>query len=135
MKNTGIWIDKRKAIVITIENDKEQMHTITSNIEDYNIKGGSGTKFKGGPQDVVQDSKYLEREKHQFKAYFNDIVPYFESADAVIIFGPAQAGAKLNKELLENYTNLHSKVKSVITTDKMTDNQLKAFVRAHFESA
>ena len=70
MKNIGIWLDKDKAHVVTLEKGNEQMNTVMSNMEHFNIHGGSGTRLKGGPQDVVQDSKLLEREKQQHKAYF-----------------------------------------------------------------
>ncbi|MDC9722579.1 MAG: hypothetical protein PSN34_07375 [Urechidicola sp.] len=75
MIKKGIWLDKNKALIIKVDDDESYLlATIQSNIDHYNIKGGSGTKFKGGPQDVVQDSKFLERENHQFKMFFREIV-------------------------------------------------------------
>lgn len=134
MKKIGIWIDKREAKIISSENGIEHLETINSDIEDYNPRGGSGTKFKGGPQDVVQDSKYLQREKHQFSEFFKTIVPSLEDSNAVVIFGPAQAGEKLYKELQEKYPQLFSKVKSLEKADNMTDNQLKAWVRDYYSN-
>lgn len=132
MKNLGIWLDKKNARIISLENEKEVMDTIVSEVEDYRIHGGSGTKFKGGPQDVVQDSKYLEREKHQLKAYFKEITSKMKDAKAIVIFGPAQTKEKFRKELQENYKELNVKVKAVKSADSMTDNQMKAFVRDFF---
>lgn len=129
MKQIGIWIDRREAKIVSFENENEQIKTILSDIEDFNPQGGSGTKLKGGPQDVVQDSKYLEREKHQFAAFFKSLVPYLEDANVVVIFGPAQSGQKLHKELQKKYPHLYSKIRSVEKADNMTDNQLKAWVR------
>jgi len=127
-KKIGIWLDKEKAHIITLENEKAILKTVLSTIESYNIGGGSGTKFKGGPQDVVQDSRYLEREKHQFKAYFKEIVSQLKNANAIVIFGPAEANNKFKKELTENYKNISEKVKAVKKADSMTQNQLKAWV-------
>ena len=134
MKNTGIWLDKDKALITTIENGIETLKTITSNIEHYRIKGGSGTRFKGGPQDVVQDSKYLEREKHQFREYFKNIVSAIKETDALVIFGPAETNEKFSKELQENYKSLSTKVKDVKKADSMTENQVKAWVKNFFLS-
>ncbi|WP_299215172.1 hypothetical protein [uncultured Aquimarina sp.] len=134
MKNIGIWMDKEKAFIIDIKENDEDMTTIFSEIEDYRIHGGSGTRFKGGPQDVVQDSKYLEREKHQFKAYFKKIIPYIENADSIVIYGPAEAGEKFNKELEENYKEIGKKVKAVLKADSMTENQTKALIRDYFKN-
>ncbi|WP_298895282.1 hypothetical protein [uncultured Psychroserpens sp.] len=134
MKHTGIWLDKDKALIITIEKEQETLQTIPSNIEHYRIHGGSGTRFKGGPQDVVQDSKYLEREKHQLKQYFKTIVEEIKDTDALVIFGPAGTNEKLNEELQKNYKSLSTKIKGVQKADSMTDNQVKAWVRHFFKS-
>ena len=132
MKNTGIWLDKEKALIVTLENENETFTTIKSQIEDYRAVGGSGTKFKGGPQDVIQDSKFLEREKHQFKAYFKNIVAEIKDPDALVIFGPAETSEKFKKEIHKNYNHLNSKVKGVKKVDSMTNNQVKAWVKYFF---
>jgi hypothetical protein len=84
---------------------------------------------------VVQDSKYLEREGHQFTEFFKEIVNYIAGADEIVIFGPADAGRKFDVELSEKYPKIHGKVRSVEKADSMTDNQLKAWVREYFGSA
>jgi stalled ribosome rescue protein Dom34 len=132
MKKTGIWIDKKKAVVITIDKNEEEVHEVYSEIDDFHVKGGSGTRFKGGPQDVVHDSKYLAHEKKQLKEYFKELVPFVERSDKVVIFGPAQAGKKLAKEISERYTSLTRKIRGVEKADNMTPNQLKAWVRDYF---
>lgn len=134
MKNIGIWLDKEKAFIITLENGKESFNEIISKIENYRIHGGSGTRLKGGPQDVVQDSKYLEREKHQFKRYFNEIISSIKDANALVIFGPAGINNRLKKELEEFYKDINQKVVAVEKADSMTQNQTKALVRDYFNS-
>lgn len=134
MKNTGIWLDKNKALIVNIENDVETLKRITSNIEHFNVQGGSGTRFKGGPQDVVQDSKYFKREKHQLKDYFKNIALELKDTDALVIFGPAETNEKFGKELQDNYSEINTKIKGIKKTDSMTDNQVKAWVRDFFTS-
>ena len=134
MRNIGIWLDKEKAYIVTVENGNETVNTVRSEVENYRIHGGSGTRFKGGPQDVVQDSRYLEREKHQLKAYFKEIAYEIKNADACVIFGPAETKDKLNKELQEKYKNISIKVQGVSVADSMTDNQIKAWVRDFFKT-
>ncbi|TXE16717.1 hypothetical protein ES692_11700 [Psychroserpens burtonensis] len=134
MKKTGIWLDKDKALIVTIENDKETLQTVSSNIEHYNIRGGSGTRQKGGPQDVVQDSKYLEREKQQLKLYFKNIIAKISDSDALVLFGPAGTNKKFSEELHQNHTLLSTKIKGTRKTDSMTDNQVKAWVKDFFVS-
>lgn len=133
MNYTGIWIDKDKAHIVSIDNGKEHFSTLFSDIEHYSAKGGTGQRFKSGPQDVINDSKFLEREKHQLRAYFKTLVGIIKEADEIVIFGPADTNQKFNKELENNYASMASKVKGVRKTDSMTDNQLRAWVRDFFE--
>ena len=133
MKHAGIWIDKDKAHIVTIDNGKENFSTIQSEIEHFKAKGGSGQRFKSGPQDVIKDSTFLEREKQQFKQYFKNITNAIKDTDALVIFGPALTGQKFKKELSEGYKNLDTKVKDVVKTDSMTNNQVIAWVRDYFK--
>lgn len=134
MKNTGIWLDKDKALIVTIENGVETLHTIVSNVESYRPRGGSGTRFKGGPQDVVQDSKYLAREKQQLKQYYKSLAIEIKDTDALVIFGPAESNEKFSEELHKNYKPLSTKIKGVKKADSMTENQVKSWVRDFFKS-
>ena len=133
MKKVGIWLDKVKAYVITLHNHSEKLTMIYSEIKPYHIVGGSGTRLKGGPQDVVQDSKYLEREKHDFNNYFKKIIENLKDADAIVIFGPAEAGEKLNKKLQQEYKPIANKITAVKKADSMTLNQTKALIKGYFK--
>ena len=82
---------------------------------------------------MVQDSKYLEREKHQLKLFFKELATTINDADVIVIFGPGDTNAKFFRELNENYKTLALKVKSVKKADSMTENQLKAMVADFFD--
>ena len=135
MKKVGVWLDKNVAHVVTLKNNTASLHSISSNIEHYRPHGGSGTRLKGGPQDVVQDSKYLEREKHQLKQYFKNIISEIKDTDAMVIFGPAETKEKFNKEMQTNYYRLSTKIKGLKKADSMTNNQVIAWVKRFFKSS
>lgn len=132
-KVTGIWIDKRTAKMLTLSADTENFQTINSSIEEYRPKGGSGTRLKGGPQDVVQDSKYTERQKQQQKRFFKSIIEVIQDSDSIVIFGPAEMGKKLYSDISESNPTLHKKISEVAPADSMTDNQVKAWIRNYFD--
>lgn len=133
MRETGIWMDREKAHVVTRTSSGQAMETIYSELEFFNPRGGSRTRTaKWGPQDVVQDSTYLEREKHQLKNYFDKLAEAVSDAGAIAIFGPADTGEKFRKELLQNHKDLAKKVQTVAKTNSMTDNQVIAWVRDYF---
>jgi hypothetical protein len=133
MKKSGIWLDKEKALCFIVDGSEETLHTVTSDVEFFNPKGGSRSKTRWGPQDVVQDSKYLEREKHQMKRYFENIINTLGDVDALAIYGPAEAPEKFLKMLRENHNALASRVKTVERADSMTENQFKALVREFYQ--
>lgn len=134
-KKTGIWLDKEKAIIVTVYNGEVSLNTLLSNVEHFHVHGGSGTRLKGGPQDVVQDSKYLEREKLQLKRYFENLAAEIKDSDALVIFGPAEIKDKFHKELSTSYKDLIVKVKDVVKTDSMTTPQVKAWVKAFYKES
>lgn len=129
----GIWLDKKEAFLVTLGNMETSEKTIMSNIENFRIHGGSGTRFKGGPQDVVQDSKYLEREKHQFRKYFETIISEIKEAQAIVLFGPAETCLKLNRFIIDKHKELSDKVQDVVKMDSMTKPQVKARIKAFFK--
>ncbi|WP_242084903.1 hypothetical protein [Aestuariivivens sediminis] len=130
----GVWIDKKEAIIVTLNHEKVRLNTILSNIELFHVHGGSGTRLKGGPQDVVQDRKYLEREKHQMKRYFDDIISEIKEANTIVIFGPSEMGQKLHKEIELNHNVLAGKIVEVAKADSMTKNQIKTWVQSFFKA-
>ena len=132
MKQIGIWLDKQEANGVVLNNGKESFFNIVSELDFYNPKGGARSKTKWGPQDVVQDSKYLEREKHQLKKYFEEIAEQVSDADELAIFGPAETPDKFLDALKTRHSRLAAKVKKTETTDSMTQNQFKALVKKSF---
>jgi hypothetical protein len=132
MKNIGIWLDKEKAHVITLKNGKETIRTIKSEIENFRFQSKSGSNLKAGPKEVINERKYLERENHQLKAYFKNIAKELTTADAIVIFGPAETYIKFHKELVENYKHLNHKIEGIKNVDSMTNNQTIALVRNFF---
>lgn len=50
-----------------------------------------------------------------------------------MIYGPAEAGEKFKKEIDENYRDLSKKVKAVLKSDSLTENQTKALIRDYFK--
>ena len=134
MRKTGIWLDKEKALILTLEKNEEYFETVSSELEFFNPKGGSRSKTRWGPQDVVQDSKYLEREKHQLNRYFENIVRSLGAVGELAIFGPAEAPEKFFKVLKEKHPDMAKKVKTMEKVDSMTENQVKALVRTCFRT-
>lgn len=134
MENVGIWIDKKNAFLIFLKDETIVLKQVISEVEDYHPHGGAGTKMKGGPQDVVQDDSYLEREKNQLRNYFKEVASRLSTAKNIVIFGPSMTPKKLQQELKEKYPEIGKRVLDVLKADSMTENQRIALIKNYFVS-
>lgn len=133
MKKTGIWIDKREAkIVVLGAEGVVDFRIISSEVDEFNPAGGSGSRGKGGPQDVVQDSKFTERKKQQLKRFFTRLAEEVATAEQLVVFGPGQTAGKLEQEWQNSAPKMAERLQGVEKADSMTDNQVKAWVRDYF---
>jgi hypothetical protein len=75
----------------------------------------------------VSDRRY---EDH-LRRYFDGVVSLIRDADAIWIFGPGEAKVELKKRL--EHEELGGRIVNIETVDKMTDRQIAAKVRQHFQ--
>ncbi len=131
MKNEiGIWMDLEKAIIL---NGEEMIKTIESNIEHFNLHGGARAKTPYGAQDATSETKLLERKKLQTKRYFETVLDHVANADKTVVFGPAETKLGFQKKINED-VQMKDKLVGVETTgNKMTENQLKEWVRNFYQ--
>lgn len=95
-RQTGIWIDTSKAIIVTLEGGKEHISEIDSEVENrvYHIKEGNKGTFSGGHHGN-SETKFENREKEQMNYFLKAVLKEVRSADELMIFGPAEAKIKL----------------------------------------
>lgn len=132
-KQTGIWIDSRKAIVVTLNNGKESVTEIESDLENriYHDKEGDKGSFIGH-QHIDSQNTFDERRKHEINNYFKEIIATVNDTDELYIFGPAETKTKLEHKINAEKSTLPSKLKLVETSDSMTSNQIVAKVKKFF---
>jgi hypothetical protein len=132
MKNTGIWLDKRNAIIVEIDGKKEKIEHVTSDIDEGNIKGGSRSSTPYGPQDAVSEKHILEKRKLQEKRYLEELIETIKAPDQLLVFGPADTKKHLLKAIGSHY-NLKDKPVYMENADSMTVAQIKAKIRQFFK--
>ncbi len=98
-KQTGIWIDSTKAIIVSLEDGKETVTEIQSNLENrvYHDKEVDKGSFFAG-QHIDSQKSFDERKKHQINSYLKDVISTVNGADELYIFGPADTKTKLEKK-------------------------------------
>jgi len=134
MKKTGIWIDEKRAYIITFEDGEVFMKTVLSDI-DNDSKPLEKIKVleKTGPLEILKDRKVLEIKKHFLKNYFKTVTPHLKESSSIVIFGPAEIPQEFGEELQNNFSDIHKKVIEIIKADSMTENQMQAMVREYYK--
>lgn len=128
----GIWIDRKKAVIVRITDEKEQIKTVESNIEKRTrLTGGSRTKTPYGPQDVAAEGRRERKYQHHLESYYKKVSEKIGKAKAVYIIGPGEAKLEFRKHL-EKTTEYGPRIKGIEKAERMTERQLAALVRDYF---
>lgn len=132
----GLWIDHRKAVIVSITDEGESIKRIESDIErKIRLSGGSRAgKTPFGPQQVAVDGKQESRIRRQLHRYYQEVIQSVQDANQILILGPGEAKTELKKEFEKSKELTRKKIK-VQPTDKMTDRQIAAKVRQYFKNA
>ena len=130
-KQVGIWIDTKKAIIVTLEGHKEEKITeIDSEVENriyHNQESKKGT-FTGSRQSD-SETKFDNRKKEQIDYYLEAVINQIKKSDYLYIFGPAGTKLKLEQKIRDEKSLSKIKLKAVETADKMTLNEIVAQVK------
>ena len=70
---TGIWLDHKEAILVTIDNGEAQVSRIESDMDFGKERGGYGGKTPYMGQDARSDSKGEHRKQQSLKRYYAEI--------------------------------------------------------------
>ena len=130
----GVWIDNKRAVIVTFRNDQEQVEKIYSGIESRKRIPGEGKQYtRMGKQYFTFEKKEEEKLNHQMKSYFRQVIQKIIDVNDLIIMGPAWAKSGLDKEMLKSKSALPIRIK-VITAGRLTEKQIVAAVKKFFKN-
>jgi hypothetical protein len=127
----GLWIDHRKAIIVAITDEGEEIKLIISKVEKQLRR--SGDSPLKGPYELQQVPAQSSRQRTftgLLNIYYDAVIACIRDAESIMIFGPGEAKGELKTRLERN--NLGERIEDIETVDKMTDRQIAAKVRQHF---
>jgi hypothetical protein len=134
MKNIGLWIDHKKAILVVQSEQGEDIQKIESEVGRHvSYRGASHPRSPYSAQYQQGDDQLDNRFKEHLNKFYDKVIDHIRAAEAVLIFGPGEAKSELEKRIT------HEKVKVQIvgieTADKLTDRQIATKVRHYFQEA
>lgn len=128
MRKVGIWIDHRRAVVVTIDGGEESIRTIEGQIERHaGPHGGWGTSTPYGRQ-VGSDEKAQEKYWHHVVSFYREVIAGLDKPDQLLVLGPADAKREFAEEVQKTYALREVPLRTE-PADKMTDAQVAALVR------
>jgi hypothetical protein len=127
----GVWIDHRRAVVVTVSPEGEHTTHITSDVEKHPERGGdSPMKGPYEARQVPADDSRQRALTGELNLYYDAVIAVLRKYDSLLLLGPGEAKVELHKRLIK--MQLGTRVVGVQTHDKMTDGQIVATVRTHF---
>jgi hypothetical protein len=132
-KQTGIWIDSSKAVIITFAEGREFIMELKSDIENrvfHHHEGNSGDFMV--TRHINNEKKFDERKKQQTAHFLKMVIDEIKVIDELYVFGPAEMKTKLKKEIDGGDIMLRNKLKSVETADNMTTKQMVAKAKKYY---
>ncbi|WP_017301671.1 hypothetical protein [Nodosilinea nodulosa] len=130
-KQLGLWIDHRKATIVTVTENGEAISEILSDVEKQ-LRRSSDSPLKG-PYEALQVPADDSRQRTltaELNTYYDEVIGQIRDADSILIMGPGAAKHELQKRLAEN--RIGAKVVGVETVDNLTEPQIAAKVRQRF---
>jgi len=132
-KQTGIWIDTKKAVIVLLTENNQEVKNILSSIEGRErIPGETRAFSRFGFQFLDFGKKKKNRLAIEKREYLKNVIAAIKDANEIVLFGPAGMKIELEKTIQDDVV-LASKLKAVETADSMTENQMVAWVKNHYQ--
>ena len=130
-RNVGLWIDHKQAYVISDQDGIVEV--IPSHIEPPAHYSG-GTQL-GGKLNQKADTEFRKSDRFrlQLNKYYQQVISALKDANSILIIGPGEAKVEFEKAI-RKYKSLQNRVLKVQTADKMTKNQMVAYVRKFYQN-
>lgn len=125
MKNIGVWIDAKRAVIIP-EGHKEIKTLNFEDSIDLDRDGRSGPS-KFGAQYVSDEKSVQRREENETRRYLKEVIDEIKDSDKVVLFGPSSLKHELQDQL-NSLPEHRCEIVGVVKADSMSENQLSAWV-------
>ena len=125
-KQAGLWIDHREAFIVLVGDDAAKTEGIESGMEKH-VRFSGRSASEEGSADDQRDRQFAGH----LNKFYDEVISHIRDAESILLFGPGEAKGELETRLAN--AGLGGRVVGVETVDKMTDRQIAAKVRQHFQ--
>jgi hypothetical protein len=130
-KQTGIWIDHKRAVILMLNDDSETLQVVESGVERHpRFRGSSRPRTPYSAQYQQGDNQLDRQFEGHLNKYYTKVIAQLGNIDLLYIFGPGEAKYEFKRHLEQNGRKIT--IEDIENADKMTDRQIIAKVRDHF---
>lgn len=124
-KYAGLWIDHKRAYIVTIEGGREEAREVLSNAE-----GRPRYHARARVQEGVAENQRDRRIAGQLERFYDQVTALVRDAEAILIIGPGEAKGEMADNL--SRAGLASHIVATEAAARLTDRQIAARVRKTF---
>ena len=127
----GLWIDHKKAVIVRLDDEGEEIQQIESGVGGRVRYRGEGRQNRPyGPQHTQGEDQLDNRFTQHLNKFYEQVIAHIRGADAVLILGPGEAKSEFEKRLTQS--SVRVRIAAIETAGKMTVRQIAAKVRDFF---
>jgi hypothetical protein len=128
----GLWIDHKEAIIVALTGGGiHTSHIASGSGKRVRYSGSGHSKTPAGKKEVTSEDGRDRKAENTLNAFYDEVVAAVRHAESIQIFGPGEAKGELEKRL--DRAGLNELVVYVEAADKMSDREIAARVRKHFQ--
>ncbi len=132
-RSVGLWIDHKNAVIVSVDGHGEIVRKLESGAQHHEYRGAPRPKTAYSAQYNMGDDQLDKQYLVQLNKYYDQVISLVRAAAEIFVFGPGEAKVEL-KHRLEDRKGTPPKVQ-IEPADRMTDRQIVARVRKHYEGA
>jgi hypothetical protein len=127
----GLWIDHRKAVIVTVTDKGQETGLVISKTEKHLSRSGdSPLKGRYEARQVPADDSRQRTLSGHLNLYYAAVIACIRGAGSILVFGPGEAKGELVEQIRK--ARLGRRIVGVETVQRMTDRQIAAKVRQCF---
>ena len=127
----GLWIDRKKAVIMVISGKNEKIVTLESEYKkSFRSATGKDDSNPNGKENVTPDDIQERAYTEHLGNYYDKVISSLGKAESVYIFGPGEPKGELVKRI--RIRRFAGHVAGIEPAGKMTDRQIVAKVRGYF---
>jgi stalled ribosome rescue protein Dom34 len=128
----GLWIDYRQAVIVRLfDYGEDIVHLVSELPKRVRFSGASYSRDENDLQNDFAEDKRDKRFDAMLNHYYDNVIASLANAESILIIGPGEAKVELQKRLIHDELASHNIV--IEAADKMTEKQIAAKVRQHFQ--